>query len=154
MIYRQSVNFRRYFFADYTTTTTTAIDKQQQKIQTDLDFIGNWLKTNRLAFNFEKRVQVTLISNIGLTFEIDGTQIESKPVCKYLSVYADFKLCFNTHLNVVLEKLGKQSGIVSELRHGMPRSQMILFYKTNIQQLFNLVYSFMVAAATLAYYLL
>ena len=40
---------------------------------------------------------------------------------------------FNTHKNVIFENLGKQSGLVSKLRHCLPGSQLILFYKTNIQ---------------------
>ena len=119
-----------FLFAD--DTTVTAIDKQKQEFQIDLDSIGNWLKTNRLALNFEKTLQVNLISNTGLFFEIDGTQIESNPVRKYLGVYVVFKLCFNTYINP-LEKLGKHSGIVSKLRHCVRRSQSKLFYETNIQ---------------------
>ena len=48
--------------------------------------------------------------------------MESKPVCEYLGVYVVFKLCFNTYINVVLEKLGKQSGIVSKLRNCAAKS--------------------------------
>ena len=109
-----------FLFAD--DTTIAAFDKQQQQIPTDLDSIRNCLKNNRRARNKKKTVPVNLIGNTGLTFEIDGTQIESKPVCKYLGVYVDFKFYFNTHTNVVLEKLGKQSGFASKLRHCVTRS--------------------------------
>ena len=119
-----------FLFAD--DTAITAIYKQQQEIQIDLDSIADWVKTYRLAISFNETVQVNLISNLGLTFEIDGTQVESKPVCKYLGMYVDFELFFDTHVNV-LEKLGKQSGIVSELRCCVSRCQLILFYKTSIQ---------------------
>ena len=85
-----------FLFADNTTY------KQQHEFQTDLDSIGNWLKAIHLANNFEK--QVNLISNIGLTFEIIGTQIESEPVCKYLGKYADFQLCFNIHTRMLFSR--------------------------------------------------
>ena len=66
-------NFSEIFlFAD--DSTITAIYKQQQGIQIDLDSIGNWLKTDRLALSFDETVQVNLFSNTGLTFKIDGTQ--------------------------------------------------------------------------------
>ena len=133
-------------------TSNTAIDKQQQEFQTELDSLENWLKTNSLALIFEKTVKVNLINITDLTFEIGGTQIESRPVCNYLGVCVDFKLCFNTHINVVLEKFGKQSEIVSKLRHCLPRSQLIFSLKQSFSQLFNM-YSIMVAAATLAGYL-
>ena len=50
-----------------------------------------------------------------------------------MGVSVNFKLCFNTHINVVLEKLGKQSEVVSKVLICVLRSQLILFYKTNIQ---------------------
>ena len=50
-------------FAD--DTTITAMDKQQQEIQTDHNSIGHWLTTNRVAVSFGKIVQVSLISNTG-----------------------------------------------------------------------------------------
>ena len=85
-------------------------------------------------------MEVNLISNTGLTIEIDGTHIEidgthieSKPVFIYLGVFVDFKHCINTDINVVLEKHGKQSRIVSKLRHCVPQSQLIHFYTTHIQ---------------------
>ena len=61
-----SMFYKIFLFAD--DTTMTAIHKQQE-IQTDPHSIGNWLKTNRLALNFEKTAQVILICNIRLTFE-------------------------------------------------------------------------------------
>ena len=112
-------------------TILTVIDNQQQEFEIDINYFEYWLKTNHLVLFFRKIMQVNLISTTGLTFEIDETQIESKPVCKYLGAFVDFKLCFNTHLNV-LEKIGKRSGIVSKLQHCAPRNHLILVYKTNI----------------------
>ena len=85
-----------------------------------------------LALNFEKTVRVNPINPILLICEIHRTQIETTPVCKNLSVCLDFTLCFNTHINVVLEKRGKQKGFAFKLRHCLPRHHSILFYKTSI----------------------
>ena len=53
-------------------------------------------------------MQVKIISSTGLIFEIKVTQVESKPGCEYLGVYVDFKVSWNTHINVFLKILGKQ----------------------------------------------
>ena len=135
-------------------TTVTANDKQQQKIQINLDSIGKSLKSNSLALNFEKTGQVNLISNTRSTFEIDGTQIESRPINKQLGVHVDFKLCSNTHINVVLEKRGKQSGVVSNYDTVYQGINSHFSIKQTFSQQSNMAYSFMVAVVTLAYYLL
>ena len=76
---------------------------------------------------------MNIIRNTGLTFESDGAQVESKPICKNLVVYVDLKLSFNTRINVVLKKLGKHLGIVSKLGNSVPRIELKLFYRTNTQ---------------------
>ena len=56
----------------------------------------------------------------------------NKPVCKYLGILFDNKLSFKYHIEYVRSKLGKQCGIISKLRHFVPRKQLSC-YKSNIE---------------------
>ena len=49
---------------------------------------------------------------------------KTKPVCKNLGINADTKLSYHSHIDYVKLRLGKQSGIVFELRYCVPREQL------------------------------
>ena len=67
------------------------------------------------------------------TFFLSSLPLEIKPVCKYLGVYVDNRLSFLSHVDNVKMRLGRQSGILSKLRHFLPRSQLIRYYNSNMQ---------------------
>ena len=78
------------------------------------------IRTNKKTSDSEQR------------FSLNSAFIENKPVCKYLGVTIDSKLSFLSHIQSVREKLSKQSGLVSKLRHFVPRAQLIDYCKTCI----------------------
>ena len=65
-------------------------------------------------------------------FLFNSCPILVKPVCKYLGVYVDNKLSFRSHIEYVKKRLGKQSGIISKLRHFVPKVELMNYYKTNV----------------------
>ena len=54
-------------------------------------------------------------------------------MCKYLGILVDNKLSFQSHIDFVKQRLGKQCGIISKLRHYVPRSQLLAYYSSNIK---------------------
>ena len=48
-------------------------------------------------------------------------------------MFLDNKLSFKPHIESVLERLGRQCGIVSKLRHYVPRNVLLRYYSSNIK---------------------
>ena len=121
---------RGAFFAD--DTNLTAINCQINNLQNDLANLNNWLNANKLVLNMSKTVQMNININATSSFSLNNCVVQVKPVCKYLGIYIDNKLSFQSHIDFVKVRLGKQSGIISKLRHYVPRAQLINYYRTNL----------------------
>ena len=118
-------------FAD--DTSLMAVDEQIDHLNSNLLMLGKWLNATKLALNLSKTIQMNLkpsASNDFLLF--NSCPILVKPVCKYLGVYVDNKLSFRSHIEYVKTRLGKQSGIISKLRHFVPKFELMNYYKTNV----------------------
>ena len=95
--------------------------------------LGKWLNANKLALNLSKTIQMNLKPSASNNFFlINSCPILVQPVCKYLGVYVDNKLSFLSHIDYVKTRLGKQSGIISKLRHFVPKWELMNYYKTNV----------------------
>ena len=95
--------------------------------------LSKWLNANKLALNLSKTVQMNLKPSASNDFFLfNSCPILVKPVCKYLGVYVDNKLSFRSHIEYVKKRLGKQSGIISKLRHFVPKRELHNYYKTNV----------------------
>ena len=89
-----------------------------KEIETDLEAINDLLERNKLVLNLEKTVQMNLKAlSVDRTFYMNSDNIPVKPVCKYLGINLDKKLSYQSHIDYVKERLSKQCGIVSKLRH-------------------------------------
>ena len=119
-------------FAD--DTNITAIGCTPEAIEKDLKSIQNWLQSNKLSLNIEKTIQMNVKPSASkLRFKLNGIPIDVKPMCKYLGICVDSKLSFVSHIEYVKKRLGKQCGIISKLRHYVPRHLLMQYYKTNVQ---------------------
>ena len=119
-------------FAD--DTNLTALNCSVENIEQDLNNVNEWLKANRLALNMKKTVRVNIGNSASnKDFCLSECIILTKPVCKYLGVFVDNKLSFQTHIDYVKQRLGKQCGIISKLRHYVPRRELLNYYSSNIK---------------------
>ena len=119
-------------FAD--DTNLTALNCDIEDIEEDLHSLNNWLNANRLALNRKKSVQMNIGKTASITeFCLSDCVIDAKTVCKYLGILVDNKLSFQSHIDFVKQRLGKQCGIISKLRHYVPRSQLLAYYSSNIK---------------------
>ena len=51
----------------------------------------------------------------------------------YLGVFLDSKLSFNAQISLVMEKLSRQCGILSKLRHYVPRGVLLDYFSSNVK---------------------
>ena len=113
-------------FAD--DTNLTAINKDNNSVQGDLQNINNWLIDKKLRLNMGKTVQMNIGNKNSASktvFRFDYVLIEVENLCKYLGIYIDSKLSFQSHIECIKKRLSKQCGILCKLRHCVPRKQLI-----------------------------
>ena len=65
-------------------------------------------------------------------FKFDDVFIKVCDLCKYLGIYVDSKLSFQSHIEYIKKRLSKQCGIICKLRHYVPRKQLIDYYRSNV----------------------
>ena len=118
-------------FAD--DTNIEAIGCSINDVASDLKNINDWLTENMLVLNLEKTIQLNIkTDNLNPRFDLNNKFVKVDNTCKYLGVRLDSKLTFKTHISHVIKKLSKQCGIISKIRHYVPRSKLLNYYNTNV----------------------
>ena len=114
-----------YLFAD--DKNVCGLDCSRSDVQTDLDNVARWLNANKLKLNLSKTFQIsTKASASSLRFDIVSSLINE---CKYPGLKIDSKLSYHAHISSVTERPGRQCGVISKLRHFVPRYQLIEYYR-------------------------
>ena len=122
-----------FLFAD--DTNITALNCSVENFNKDLEAVGKWLILNKLSLNIDKTVQVYVSSNSASNqnIYINNLPLKNASSCKYLGIILDAKLSFNTQIDLVRTKLRKQCGIISKMRHYVPRGTVLKYYASNIK---------------------
>ena len=110
-------------FAD--DTNITAIGCSDSEISMDLIKIEKWLIANKLVLNSSKTYQLDFRSASKQLFMLNNTAISVVNMCRFLGVCLDSKFSFQSHIDSVRQRLGKQCSIISKLRHYVPRKQLL-----------------------------
>ena len=112
------------FFAD--DTNIEAVGCSVENIKSDLDSINFWPESNKLVLKLSKTVQLNFKkSPADLSFNLNKTDIKVEHYCKYLGVKLDIKFSFRAQIDHVQIKLSKLWYTRAELRHYVPRNQLI-----------------------------
>ena len=130
-------NFR--LFADDTSLfkSTTSQNINLNTINAKLNLVNDWCKANKLTINVEKtnymiiktpKRRVTIDGHLS----IDNTQLNDVSCAGYLGVLMDSTLSWKFHINKVIKTITPKIGILSRIRHYVPRSTLILLYNTLI----------------------
>ena len=93
--------------------------------QNDLTNVANWLCANKLTINTDKTTVISFNKNrsaSNIDIELLETVYKSEPSCKYLGVVLDSKLSFFHHIQKIKTKLGRHCGVISKMRHYVPKS--------------------------------
>ena len=112
--------------------------KINKHINHDLSLIVQWLRANKISLNADKteleifspkRKQITK----HLNFRISGQKIEISNRVKYLGIQIDQHLNWNEHIKNIIPKLTRAIGILSKIRHYVPK----FLLKTIYYSIFN-----------------
>ena len=127
-------NFSIRLFVDDTVLVMTSNDLQQLKKAANDEIlkIEKWLLHNKLTLNHSK-FNYMLFSpqkecgKLFLLF-INGQTIHRTAEAKYLGVYLDEKLKWDTHIHHLCKKLSQYCGLFCHLRHNITQKHLLLLY--------------------------
>jgi len=106
-------------------------------INIDLIKVHEWCKANKLTISIEKtnymifktpQKQIVIDGYLNL----DGSPIEGVCAATYLGVTIDPSLTWKSHIDKIKKVISPKVGIISRIRHYVPRSILILLYNTLI----------------------
>ena len=100
------------------------IKKLNKIVNKELDEVANWLIDNRLSLNVLKSKFMLIsrqkeIKRRKFRLNIKRKKLEQTASYKYLGVYFDEKLNWNSHVQQVCQKISKVSGVLSKLRYSL-----------------------------------
>ena len=125
----------------------TCISYSSSKLKTietimnsELKRASEWLVSNRLSLNVKKSKllifhskQSKIDSNM-ISIKLDKSKLDPEPNVKYLGVYIDENICWDHHIHKLSKDLGRSNGIISKLRHFVPKKSLLSVY-------YSIVYS-------------
>ena len=112
-------------FADDTciTHSNRNIKILQQSLNQDLKNVTIWLNANRLSLNVKKTKLLIFHSKRkkvdpnSLSIKLSGNKITPVDSVKYLGLYIDNNLSWDSHVHHLSKKLGRANRILAKLRH-------------------------------------
>ena len=116
-------NFFVKLFADDTFLSLSDSNLKNLKVCTNAELkkIYTWLGANKLTLNIAKSKFMIItnkrVSTKNFYLKINRTALERCSSYKYLGLFFDKDLNWNTHVNYLCKKLSKTCGIISKLRH-------------------------------------
>ena len=134
-----------YLYADDTVIFRSGlnIDEIVNELQRDLCDFGTWCKSNKLTINTKKsnfviygtNQKINRIGNCKLSLQND--QLTRSQSYKYLGVFLDSRLNFNTHIDNCSKIVSHKLYILSKIRHFITENTSTRIYKSMIALLID-----------------
>ena len=153
LIYINDLNYassklENIMFADDTNLflTGNSIPDVDSQLNEELAIISKWFQSNRLSLNVKKSSYMIFNHKKKLTARlfINNVPLEVQCVSKFLGVILSSSLKWNKHIELVRNKISKNVGIVSKVRHLLPQDLTRNLYLTLVNPYIcycNLVWS-------------
>ena len=124
-------------FADDTNIFYQGSDTRelQNTVCSDLSKFYDWFSANKLSLNISKTNYVVfgpLSKNWDVTIHLNSIKIDKVNTSKFLGVYIDSNLSWSDHINSISNKISRGVGILSKLKHFIPRTTLRSLYQTLI----------------------
>ena len=144
-------------FADDTTIICSDSDVQRLTINLnrDLTNIFGWTCSNKLCINSKKTHELIFYpKNVRMEIQnlfINQDSVKISSNCKFLGIFIDSKLGFETHIRHICSKLSRAVGAMFRVRKLVPHSAMMNIYYTLFYP--HLIYCNLVWSGTSQIYL-
>ena len=110
-------------FADDTNLFLTGKDCREIEslFNRELQCISEWFTSNRLSLNVSKTLYLVFSNknNIQLKLSIGSSLLAKQMDTKFLGVYLSANLSWNKHIDMVVNKISKNVGIIVKVRHNV-----------------------------------
>ena len=134
-----------YLFADDMCLFYSNKDyKQVEKdINNALENIANWLKANKLTLNVKKsnfilfNTQKNIKDNPKIKICIGNSELEQKNSAKYLGIYFDKRLSWDTHIEYINNKINRSIGIIKTVRYFVQENTLKNIYYSFVKPYIN-----------------
>ena len=128
-------------FADDTAITLRSknITELQKKIDTLAPKIALWFQTNRLSLNVNKSNYQIYSRNLSndVTVSLNNGTITRKACVKYLGIYIDEDLRWNSHITHVASVISRNIGVLSKVKYFLSSAGLRLLYHSLIMPYIN-----------------
>lgn len=125
-------------FADDTTLyiSDNNLNRLYTEMNEELDVLTDWFKANKLSLNISK-TKYMLFSNIlnlkePTTLCLSGVTIESCHSMKFLGIFIDDKLKWDSHINYVSKKVSNGLFAINKAKQFLPEQSLVSIYYTLI----------------------
>ena len=122
-------------YADDTTIYYANTDPDHVRaLNEDLQFIADWIKSNKLAMNIKKIQMMTLSRRAAkaraekIKVQINGTTIPKQESIKYLGVTIDNDLSWKSHVGTVRRRMLAAIASIRRVSAGLPLSTKRMLY--------------------------
>ena len=136
-----SNKLRNIMFADDTNLFMTGknISEIELQINIELNLLVEWFQANLLSLNISKTNYIIFCKKrkINTNIFIGRTPLERLQNTKFLGVVLSHDLSWNKHIDVVLNKISKNIGIIAKVRHLLPLSHTCILYRTLVEPYLN-----------------
>ena len=125
-----------YHFADDTNllNINSSPKRIQKQVNLDLKSLYKWLLANKISLNCSKTELIFFhkpghpIQNFDFKIKINGHKLYPSTYIKYLGIYLDSTLSGNDHCDILTKKLKRANGMLSKVRHYVPRDKLRSIY--------------------------
>ena len=131
---RVSTELRATLYADDTTLSFSHkdFDSLTNIANAELDKIRDWMIANRLTINPTKTDMIIfsnrLIYPCNNQIVLGNDILDFNTTCNYLGTLIDSKLNFSAHIQKILGKISRNTGIFYRIRDYMPRQARLSYY--------------------------
>ena len=141
-IYKSSALLKFIMFADDTTLlfTSKSISNLNTIINTELNKVCDWLKTNKLSINVSKTNYIVFKKNLPL----DSIKIHINNLCinqvlstKFLGVIITSDMTWKEHIRTVTTNISRTIGVITRIRYKISYKTALLLYDTLILSQLN-----------------
>lgn len=115
-------------------------DALQERLNTTLPKISEWLQSNFLSLNTSKTVYQNYSNHKTATHfvvQIDSVNIEHKETILYLGIYIDKNLKFSSHISKTVNIISRNIGMIGRAKHFVSSKNIIQLYNALVLPYIN-----------------
>ena len=114
-------------------------DELQEKVNTVLMLVQNWVIRNGLKLNIKKTKYMIFTNKIKQKLEIslNGVDIEHSEHERFLGVIVDSGLTWSYHINLLAAKVSRNAGILYKLKGIVPNATLKMLYNSFVHSHLN-----------------